>query len=101
MKCNTCGSTVDDGTTTCPDCGYRPGRSLVASGLTYVVLGYAIPFSVVGLSLVAQSGFGIVVGMVGVLAALPVVLYGLWLAFAGTRATVSEDLDGYFLPILW
>lgn len=100
MVCDNCDSEVDDSTVRCPNCGYDPRRALIASGLAYTVLGYVFAFVVFGLSIVTLSTTSIAASMLGILVGISIGLYGIWLAFAGTKATVSNGLDAYLLPVL-
>ncbi|PSQ19284.1 hypothetical protein BRD00_02065 [Halobacteriales archaeon QS_8_69_26] len=94
VECDSCGATVDEEATTCPNCGYSPRKTLLLNGAVYAAVMALILF--VGAPLVASLGAPILhTGIVAFVLSLLTGYYGLYLILMGGSATVAKPLDGY------
>ena len=95
MKCARCAESVEDGTTTCPNCGHSPRRTLLKHSVLYALVGFGLLLCYVGLILFEflLLRLGWVVAMVSLLVIVFIYGYGLSLLVDALSATVDEDLD--------
>jgi cytochrome c biogenesis protein CcdA len=68
--CARCGVEAEDGTQKCPECDYRPQKSMQLTGSIIFVVGFVLSFVLVG---------------------IPVAIFGAYRVFKGANLTIESE----------
>lgn len=74
VECAKCGEVVETGTQKCPNCEYRPQKSMQVVGAVGIVAGFIISATIIG-------------AIIGI----PIAMFGVYRLFKGGNLTVESD----------